>query len=432
MNEIKRNKGITLIALIITIVVLLILAVVAIQAVSGDGIIANAKKAATKYHDSGDYELLALSIQAYNLSNIRGNSPESLVEYLVKEEWCKSVIDNGDGTVTVIIEECEHEYSIDMNKQFEIIKVVNCDHINKQVTEAIQSTCATIGYTEEILCLDCGRIIKAKIEIPKDLSNHTGGTEIRNASDTYTGDTYCLGCKNLIIAGSKITPKIPEGGTYYVGVTSTKLGTYIGATSIYTEGQNFPDTVKTVDVYVYGDYEYRYNYYYFYSTNGTIPSEWRSVSDTGYVAAKHTETNGWGVRVRENKSEYQEMLSYINNEPVKNLVNTFAATVVKIAPAIPTTVICMYDTFYSCNYLTTAPTIPISVNTLNGAFTGCPKLTGEIEINCSYLISNSQPIYDGAGVAFGTTKLPIKIVGSCSTSIKSRLAASAQNKNVTY
>lgn len=432
MERIKKQKAITLVALIITIIVLLILVVVTIQVVNGDGIIAHAKDAATKYHDSSDYELLALSIQAYSLSNIRDNSPKSLVEYLEKEEWCYSTVNNGDGTVNVVIEECEHEYSIDMNKQFEITKVIKCDHINKQIKEAIQSTCSAAGYTEEILCLDCGRIIKAKTEIPKDLSNHTGGTEIRNASDTYTGDTYCLGCNTLISAGSKITPKIPEGGTYYVGVTNTKLGVYTGATAIYTEGENFPDTVNTGDVYVYGDYEYRYNYYYFYSTNGSYSSTWRSVSDTNYVAAKHTATNGWGVRVRENKSEYQEMLSYINNEPVKNLVDTFARTIVKVAPVIPTTVICMYDTFYFCDYLTTAPTIPSSVNTLNCAFTACPKLTGEIEINCSYLRSNSQSIYDGAGSAFGTTKLPIKIVGSCSASIKSRLAASAQNENVTY
>lgn len=45
----KKNKGITLVALILTIIVLLILAVVAISAVTGNGIIAHAKNA------KGDY-----------------------------------------------------------------------------------------------------------------------------------------------------------------------------------------------------------------------------------------------------------------------------------------------------------------------------------------------------------------------------------------
>ena len=45
----KKQSGITLIALIITIIVLLILAVVAIRAVQGDGIIAHAKNAKSEY-----------------------------------------------------------------------------------------------------------------------------------------------------------------------------------------------------------------------------------------------------------------------------------------------------------------------------------------------------------------------------------------------
>ncbi len=54
----------------------------------------------------------------------------------------------------------------------------------------------------------------------KDADNHTGGTEIRNAveetsyTDGYTGDTYCLGCKNLISKGTviKALPSPSEDG----------------------------------------------------------------------------------------------------------------------------------------------------------------------------------------------------------------------------
>ena len=47
----------------------------------------------------------------------------------------------------------------------------------------------------------------------KDLSNHTGGTEIKNAVDAtyeaegYTGDTYCMGCGAKTVSG-EIVPKL--------------------------------------------------------------------------------------------------------------------------------------------------------------------------------------------------------------------------------
>mgnify|MGYP003323156389 CR=1 FL=1 len=46
----KKNKGITLVALVITIIVLLILAVVAIGAVRDSGIIGHAQNSADKYN----------------------------------------------------------------------------------------------------------------------------------------------------------------------------------------------------------------------------------------------------------------------------------------------------------------------------------------------------------------------------------------------
>ena len=56
MKNIKREKGITLVALIITIVVLLILATVTIRSVTGNGIISNAKNASEKYQEAQNSE----------------------------------------------------------------------------------------------------------------------------------------------------------------------------------------------------------------------------------------------------------------------------------------------------------------------------------------------------------------------------------------
>lgn len=38
----------------------------------------------------------------------------------------------------------------------------------------------------------------------KDASNHDGGTEVRNDTDEYTGDVYCVGCGVLLEKGSNI------------------------------------------------------------------------------------------------------------------------------------------------------------------------------------------------------------------------------------
>ena len=52
MEETRKNKGITLVALVITIVILLILAGISIQAITNTGLFENAKKAAEENKQS--------------------------------------------------------------------------------------------------------------------------------------------------------------------------------------------------------------------------------------------------------------------------------------------------------------------------------------------------------------------------------------------
>ena len=73
-QKLKRNKGITLIALILTIIVLLILAVVAINAVKGDGIIAHAKSAKADYSRAQTNEQDTLSGYELMLAQETGNA----------------------------------------------------------------------------------------------------------------------------------------------------------------------------------------------------------------------------------------------------------------------------------------------------------------------------------------------------------------------
>ena len=69
------------------------------------------------------------------------------------------------------------------------------------------ATCQTMGI-KSYTCTVCGTTRDERI--PKDMGNHTGGTEIKDRSDAtcaadgYTGDTYCKSCGGLIRKGNAI------------------------------------------------------------------------------------------------------------------------------------------------------------------------------------------------------------------------------------
>jgi hypothetical protein len=180
---------------------------------------------------------------------------------------------------------------------------------------------------------------------------------------------------------------VPEGGTYYVGVSSTKIGNYTGARKVYNAGETLPCGYIPVykDVFVLGDYEYRYKYYF--------DSSWQL--DYRYQ-------KGWGVRVLDtSKTSYGEILGDIVSQPVTNLNNTFYdCKLLKTAPAIPenvttmesafnrcyslvtppdlsnlTQLLDMNSTFNYCSNLTVAPVIPNSVTNMKYTFEECKSLT---------------------------------------------------------
>lgn len=82
----------------------------------------------------------------------------------------------------------------------------NCDI--STVVEDVPSTCCTFGYTVKE-CSTC-KYMERTDKTANDFDNHSGGTEVRNATeakcnkDGYTGDTYCLGCGKKILPGTAI------------------------------------------------------------------------------------------------------------------------------------------------------------------------------------------------------------------------------------
>ena len=84
----------------------------------------------------------------------------------------------------------------------------------------------------------------------KDMTNHTGGTEVRGSveattsTEGYTGDTYCKGC-NTKLADGKTIPKKDSGSS---GSSSSTGSTSGGTGSGSSGGNTTPSTSVTVPV----------------------------------------------------------------------------------------------------------------------------------------------------------------------------------------
>lgn len=88
----------------------------------------------------------------------------------------------------------------------------------------------------------------------KDMTNHTGGTEVRGSveattsTEGYTGDTYCKGC-NTKLADGKTIPKKDSGSSGGSSTGGSSTGSTSGGTGSGSSGGNTtPSTSVTVPV----------------------------------------------------------------------------------------------------------------------------------------------------------------------------------------
>ena len=83
--NLKKERGITLIALVITIIVLLILAGVTIASITGEnGILSKATQASQKTTQEKEREEIKMAVTSDNMKYITGDEGES-EDYI---EWC--------------------------------------------------------------------------------------------------------------------------------------------------------------------------------------------------------------------------------------------------------------------------------------------------------------------------------------------------------
>ena len=163
---------------------------------------------------------------------------------------------------------------------------------------------------------------------------------------------------------------IPDGGIYYVGVTSNKPGDYTGYTAKYEVGDTLPEVVNEGDVYVYGNYEYRYKKCY-------LMMNWSRYN-----------ADGWGVYCINNIADPGPILKEVNKNPVINMVYAFAGCPeLVVAPIIPDTITDIYYAFSGCSKMNTYAgstdangdfsnyKLPENIKDISYAFRTCTSMT---------------------------------------------------------
>ena len=84
-----------------------------------------------------------------------------------------------------------------------------CKHVNTELIDSLEATCTEDGYSGDMLCKDCGKIIETGESIPAKGHVKAEASGVKEASCTqegYTGDIYCAICGELIKEG-KVIPK---------------------------------------------------------------------------------------------------------------------------------------------------------------------------------------------------------------------------------
>ena len=117
-EKLRKDKGITLIALVITIIVLLILAGVSIAMLTGqNGIFTQAQNAKEKTDDAQEKEKIQLAVVSSQLKDSNNNmmiSKNNLEKELQKQFYENfSLDDNKDNTFLITIKDSERMYYID-------------------------------------------------------------------------------------------------------------------------------------------------------------------------------------------------------------------------------------------------------------------------------------------------------------------------------
>lgn len=264
-KELKRNKGITLIALVITIIVLLILAGVTIAILTGEnGILIRAEQAKIETEEEQLKEDIKLAYNAVKIgSNLKGWDLDTEIIELQKELTNNNKVDNilvyrgkeKDGNDVIIVEYTNREKTYCIRNE---TMVNRCDvkyklgELKKDTIETGEYAiiCETSSTTSalcndlkyEVVSLNEGEELKKSMRWRVEKSDEgiliypaSGNTKkYINRSNTVTGNGYRLGWSenefywneswDLEKQAFKVFTKTNTGRTLYIGFYNSSRG----------------------------------------------------------------------------------------------------------------------------------------------------------------------------------------------------------------
>ena len=381
-NSVKKQNGITLIALVVTIIVLIILAGVSIAMLVGEnGIITQAQRAAQETEIKGDEEKIRLAMSAAQIEN-NGNSniEKDDLEIALLENGTKSiVVDNEDGTRNIIFLDSKKIYKLnndetieDTNSDFDSIYVAP-DTQDEPRNEGVIG----IGTDGQVVDMDLWEYTfdtETKGYVLNDTQSYEASESV-NASKGYLGEFTDTG---------KIQGSVPQyisinSGEEYIAVTNMRW-TFFNCENLVA----MPHIPSTIDSLIF-----TFRGCINLQEINTIPAKTKSMYMTfgGCTALEEAPEIPKGVaNLGRTFSGCSSLIEApVIPDTVTNMDSTFhSCSSLVNAPEIPSSVISMQTTFYQCTSLKNPPSlIPASVTNLYDTFYGCTNLSGAIIIEAN-------------------------------------------------
>ena len=240
-NSLKANKGITLTALVITIIVLLILAGVTIATLTGEnGILTRASQASEQTEIAEEKEAIGVAYAGVLADNNgTGVSSSELQDELQKNGYSATVVDNGDGTLTVTFES-GNEYTIDANGGITGPTISNITATMKIVGEKVETPpLPSSDFTHTEGTVDTGYVIQDSngnefVWVPVDknqkiqinVTSKSGNIESISLTDPYGDEITLPDTDNLGTSYSNTEIEPTNNGKYING--TYKLSVTVG------------------------------------------------------------------------------------------------------------------------------------------------------------------------------------------------------------
>ena len=387
----KKERGITLIALVITIIVLLILAGVSIAMLTGNnGILTQAQNAKTKTEEAADKEKIQLAV---NAARIGDNGYQDLNQNNLQEETDREfgegktvVRDNGDGSFTISLVDSKKEYTVTSNGEVRDGIDWNEAMANAKAPEGQEITSKNViglGTNGQAVNMDLWLYSFDTVTNGYGLNSKEvfQNTEY-NSNGTNTETIRTAGYKGTETNGKDII--IPQ----YISVDGGK--TYSPVTSLYrtfnsnTNIETMP-LIPTTIINMFCTFENCTNL-----KECTIPNSVQNINWCwGLTGIEKINEIPDSVIYMRGSFAYCNSLEYVNlkmPEEVITIERTFAEceNLKEANLILPEGLENMNMTFYDCINLTKGPdVIPESVTDIGQTFRNDTKLTGAIIIKAS-------------------------------------------------